>query len=148
MRVNNSYNYDNVNYDITNEFCDDVANEFRISNAVSTCHVLTNRSLIDFRLKKEGARSGPFTFGTTSCAREICVFAGGLPFAFLAGPTSDQPPGRTCIRRHSASSRVVYRPARIRAAEICRERSGGGPKEMARRSKNDKFLQQWGGGRG
>jgi len=43
---------------------------------------------------------------------------------------------------------VVYRPARIREAEICRERSGGGLKEMARRSRNDKFLQRWGGRRG
>jgi len=43
---------------------------------------------------------------------------------------------------------MVYRPARIRAAEICRERSGGGSKEMARRSRNDKFLQHWGGRRG
>lgn len=39
--------------------------------------IFTNRDLIDFRLKKEGARSGPFTFGTTSCAREIRVFAAG-----------------------------------------------------------------------
>lgn len=40
--------------------------------------VFTNRDLIGSRrLKKEGAKSSPFTFRATSGAREICVFAAG-----------------------------------------------------------------------
>lgn len=100
--------------------------------------VFTNRDLIRCRLKKEGAKSSPFTFRATGGRRalEICVFATGSHS--LSSPISraDLTSPVECIRRHSASPWVVCRPARIKAVEICRGENdrGGGLKETARRS--------------
>ena len=47
-------------------------------NAVCLFVVFTNRSFIDFMLKKEGARSEIHLLWGQPAAREICIFATGF----------------------------------------------------------------------